>query len=105
MAIQWELTRKAIFILVNKENLTTQSMDGVLMNIHTKAFSSLTINVLFFLCPFSFWLTISWVIITGAEIKNVPFVKLLRSGGNLELVESNSMHVLDSVCSNLKLHL
>ena len=54
MAIQWELTRKAIFILVNKENLTTQSMDGVLMNIHTKAFSSLTINVLFFLCPFSF---------------------------------------------------
>lgn len=27
MAIQWELTRKAILILVNKENLTTQSMD------------------------------------------------------------------------------
>ena len=38
-------------------------------------------------------------------MQNVPFVKLLRSGGNLELVESNSMHVLDSVCSNLKLHL
>ena len=47
MAIQWELTRKAIFILVNKENLTTQSMARA-WNIHTKALSSLTINVLFF---------------------------------------------------------
>lgn len=49
MAIQREaLTSKAIYILVNKENLTTESMDWILMNILTKALSSLTINVLFF---------------------------------------------------------